>query len=402
MNKSILAISGGPKVRQSPPPPWPSYSSKEISAVVSVLESGRVNQWTGSLVREFEFRFAEYFGAPFAVAVANGSVALELALRALGVGAGDEVIVPCRSFVATASSVNQVGATPIFADVDYATQVITPDTILPLITPRTRAVIVVHLNGRPCDMKGIQLLADTHGLLVVEDCAQSHGAKIGDKLLGTFGDASAFSFCQDKIMSTGGEGGMVLLKEKKHWARAWSYKDHGKAFEKVFLTTGGVGFRWLHDSLGTNWRMMEVQAALGLDQLGELSRWVDLRNENAMHLRRHLENHACFRIADVQEGEVHAYYRFDLRVEPDQLKAGWTRDRIQAAFLAEGIHASVGSCPVIAYEGAYIEAYRTVRFPNAERLGLDSLAFLTHPTIDCQYLDDCALAIEKIGLVASV
>src|SRR6516225_3245903 len=231
-----LAVDGGTPVRLAPPPQWPAYAADEIAAVIATLCSGKVNQWTGNKVRAFERAFADLHEMPFAVALATGSLALEAVLRGCGVGPGDEVIVTPRSFIASASCVDLVGAKPVFADIDLDSEAITPATVRPLIGPRTKAIIVVHLNGRPADMPGFMELARRHGILIFEDCAQAHGALINGKLVGSFGHASAFSFCQDKIITTGGEGGMALFSDHVAWKRAWSYKDHGKDYAAVFQT----------------------------------------------------------------------------------------------------------------------------------------------------------------------
>jgi dTDP-4-amino-4,6-dideoxygalactose transaminase len=396
-----LAAEGGQPVRSAPAPAWPAYERDEIEAVTAVLASGRVNQWTGNLVREFERSFAAQIGANYAVAVMNGSLALEVALRGLGIGGGDEVIVPSRSFIASASSVSNVGATPVFADVDRETMLITPETIAPLIGPRTKAIMPVHLCGRPCDMPRIMEQARRHGLLVIEDCAQSVGAKVDGVYAGAFGDASTFSFCQDKIITTGGEGGMALFANKEHWSRAWSYRDHGKSFDAMSRNDHPVGYRWIHHSIGSNWRMLEVQAAIGLLQLRKLESWLSKRNANAQQLSAALAQFPCVSIAALPGNYVHAYYRLECAVVPERLKAGWDRDRILAAFIAEGIQVSVGTCPTIYRERAYALQGRHAPRPNAERLANTSLNLLAHPTIDYCYLADCEAAIRKIFTAAS-
>ncbi|MFY9686113.1 MAG: DegT/DnrJ/EryC1/StrS family aminotransferase, partial [Pseudolabrys sp.] len=272
-SKDWLAINGGVPVRVTPPPPWPEYAPDEIAAVVETLRSGKVNQWTGTQIASFEQAFAKLHQMPFAIALANGSLALEAILRASRIGPGDEVIVTPRSFIASASCVDLVGAEPVFADIDIDSELITPATVGPLITDRTKAIIVVHLNGRPADMPGFMKLAKNHNILVFEDCAQAHGARIDGKLVGSFGHASAFSFCQDKIITTGGEGGMALFKDEAAWRSAWSYRDHGKDHDIMFKPTSSVAFRWAHTGFGSNWRLTEMQAAIGLRQLAKLPAW---------------------------------------------------------------------------------------------------------------------------------
>jgi dTDP-4-amino-4,6-dideoxygalactose transaminase len=261
--------------------PWPQYSDAEQRAVVQVLATGRVNYWTGELCRRFEAEFARFADCTHAAALANGTVALDVALRALGIGPGDEVIVTPRSFVASVSAVANAGATPIFADVDLDSGNISAATIAPCITAKTKAVVPVHLGGWPCDMPSIIDLTRSHGLAVIEDCAQAHGAAIDGRSVGSFGEVGAWSFCQDKIMTTGGEGGMVTTNDPELWRLMWEYKDHGKNLDKVRQPHTSAGFRWLHDSFGTNWRMIEMQAAIGLLQLEVMSRWRERRAELA-------------------------------------------------------------------------------------------------------------------------
>src|SRR3981189_1340193 len=268
-------------VRTTPFAPWPAFEQDEIDAVRDVMVSGKINYWTGQEGRLFEKEYAAYVGSRYAIALTNGTVALELALAALRIGPGDEVIVPSRTFLATASCALMRGAKPVFADVDRVSQNITADTIRPLITPRTRAVIVVHLAGWPCDMDPILALAREHNFKVIEDCAQAHGAVYKGRNVGSMGDVAAFSFCQDKIMTTGGEGGLITTNDEEVWSRAWSFKDHGKSFDAVYHRHHPPGFRWLHESVGTNWRLTEMQSALGRVLLRKLPERVEARRRNA-------------------------------------------------------------------------------------------------------------------------
>jgi dTDP-4-amino-4,6-dideoxygalactose transaminase len=392
-----LAIDGGMPVRVAPAPPWPEYAPDEISAVVQTLRSGKVNQWTGKQVGLFEQAYAELHEMPFALALANGSVALEALLRASCIGPGDEVIVTPRSFIASASCVDLVGAKPIFADVDIDSESITPASVAPLITCRTKAIIVVHLNGRPADMPGFMELARRHNICVFEDCAQAHGARINGKLVGSFGHASAFSFCQNKIISTGGEGGMALFRDEARWRRAWSYRDNGKDYDTVFKSPSSPGFRWLHTGIGSNWRLTEMQAAIGLRQLTKLPAWAAARTANARKLARWLAPYPSVHISSLPANHQHAFYRFSFRVEPKRLKGNWDRDRVIRALIAEGIPCLSGACPEIYLEGTYAESMAGFRrFPNAAYLGTTSLALLVHPTLDESFLSDCRVALQKV------
>lgn len=374
---------------------WPFFDTDEIAAVADVLASGKVNQWTGTRVREFEEAMAERIGVPFAVALANGSVALELALKALGIGPGDEVIVTSRSFVASASAVNLVGAVPLFADVDPDTQNITPDTIAPLLGPRTKAIIPVHLAGWPADMPGIMELAKSHGLVVVEDCAQAIGADIGGQPVGSFGHASTLSFCQDKIITTGGEGGMALFRDEAVYERAWSYKDHGKSLPLLRQPSAQPGFRWVHETIGTNWRLTEMQAAIGLLQLTKLDDWIARRTENAKIWADAFLTSPALRVPMPASRVRHAFYKFYAFVLPARIAPESDRDDILSALVDEDIRAFSGSCPEIYREGAFSNMGVEPR-PIARALGETSLMFEVHPTLDPKKLADTAARARAV------
>lgn len=380
--------------------PWPVFDETQIDAVATVLRSGKVNQWTGTEVSSFEAEYADHLGRSKAVAVMNGTVALELALIALGIGEGDEVITTPRTFIASASAAIIRGARPVMADVDRDSGNITAETISEVITPRTKAIIVVHLGGWPADMTAIQELAASHGIAVIEDCAQAHGARHQGKLVGSFGDAAAFSFCQDKIITTGGEGGLVALDDEAAWKSAWSYKDHGKGYDTVFHKAHGPGFRWLHDSFGTNWRMTEIQAVLGRLQLSRLDDSVAVRNRNADALRAALATQPLLRIPTTGADDVHAYYKFYVYVELDGLAAGWSRDRIQNEISASGIPVTSGSCSEIYLEAAFesnpLVSPPSNRLPVAKELGETSLMFQVHPGITDEQLDRAAGVIRSV------
>lgn len=402
-SESMLAIEGHAPVRSAPFPPWPHYAPDEIDAVAAVLASGRVNYWTGEEGRQFEAEFAAHVGTQHAVAVMNGSVALELALRALDIGPGDEVVVPARSFVATASSVVLVGARPVFADVDPVSGNITAETIAAVISSATRAVITVHLGGLPCEMDAIMALTRDCGLRLIEDCAQAHGATYKGRQVGSFGDAAAFSFCQDKILSTGGEGGLLVCNDTEVWRRAWSYKDHGKSWEAVYERQHSAGFRWLHESFGSNWRMTEMQAAIGRRQLKKLPAWVAQRRLNAQSLEAGLEDVMGLQVLPVPEHIGHARYRYYVSLLPQHLAPGWNQARIIEAVQAEGVPCAVGSCAEIYREKAFYDAglAPSAPLPVAQHLGSTSLCFLTHPTLDDQAINDtCAAVVKVMGVAA--
>jgi len=396
-SKSDLAIDGGRCVRTRKFAPWPSLSEDEVEAVNLVLRSGKLNYWTGGEGRKFETEFAAFAGCKHAIAVANGTVALELALYALGIGTGDEVIVPSRTFVASASCAVMRGARPVFADVDPISQTLTADSIRDVLSPRTRAIIAVHLAGWPCDMDPIIELAHEHGLKVIEDCAQAHGATYKRRPVGCLGDVAAFSFCQDKIMSTGGEGGMLTTNEDELWKRAWSFKDHGKAYDAAHREQTSPGFRWLHESFGTNWRLTEMQAAIGRSLLAKLPSQLESRRRNARTLSARFGAIASLRTTIPPEEVGHAYYKYYVFLRPEWLRVGWSRDHLLQAVVAEGIPCFSGSCSEIYLERAFPEDMRPAqRFQVARQLGETSLMFLVHPTLSEQDMLDTACAVEKV------
>ena len=384
----------------SPVPPWPYFEADEREAALAVLASGRVNYWTGEEGRLFEQEYAEACGRRFGIALANGSVALELALKCLGIGAGDEVVVTPRSFVASASGVVLADARPVFADVDPDSQNITAATIERALTPHTRAVIAVHLEGWPCEMDPLLELAAAHGLKLIEDCAQAHGATYKRRPVGAFGDVACFSFCQDKIITTGGEGGLLLTDDEALWRRAWSYKDHGKSFEAAFRRNHEVGFRWLHESFGTNWRMTEMQAAIGRVQLRKLPAWLDRRRRNAAILDERLRGLSALRVPHPPLEIGHAYYKFTLFVRPERLRPGWSRDRLMAEVAARGVPCRSGSCPEIYREKAFREAGLgpLERLLVAQELGETSLMLLVHPTLDDEAMQEMADVVTAATL----
>jgi dTDP-4-amino-4,6-dideoxygalactose transaminase len=362
---------------------WPSFTQEEADAVSRVLLSNKVNYWTGSEGRKFEKEFAAWCGAEHAVALANGTLALDLALKVLGIGPGDEVVVTPRTFIASASCVVTAGATPVFAEVDADSQNITPESIRAVLTPRTRAVICVHLAGWPCDMDPIMALAAEKGLYVIEDCAQAHGASYKGRPVGSIGHFGAWSFCQDKIMTTGGEGGMLTTNRREWWEQAWAYKDHGKSRSAVYERKHPPGFRWLHESFGTNWRMLEMQAAIGRIQLQRMPDWTAQRRRHASAIWETAQQLSGLRVPLMPDHIGHAAYKCYVFVEPDKLKAGWDRDRIMAEVNAAGVPCFSGSCSEVYLEKAFDDTgWRPAkRLPIAKELGKNSLMFLVHPTL---------------------
>ena len=364
-------------------PPWPSFTHEEAEAVSTVLLSNRVNYWTGDECQAFEREFAEYTGCRHAIAVANGTVALELALKALDIGPGDEVIVTPRTFLASASSVAMAGARPVFAEVDSDSQNITAETIRAVLTPRTRAVLCVHLAGWPCDLDPILAVADDYGLKVIEDCAQAVGAAYKGRSVGSMGQVGAWSFCQDKIITTGGEGGMLTTNDRALWLRMWSAKEHGKSWEAVHERQHPPGFRWVHESFGTNGRMLELQAAIGRIQLKRMAEWGAARASNAERISEVCRQYPVVRVPQVPPDVTHAWYRLYVFVEPQCLADGWSRDRILEEIATQGVPCYPGSCPEVYLEKAFNDTgwQPSERLPVARRLGETSVTFLVHPTL---------------------
>ena len=388
---------------------WPSYTEEEAVAVQKILLSNRVNYWTGDEGRKFEKEFSILSDVEYSIAVANGTLALDLALNALGVGARnggsekDEVVVTSRTFLASVSSIIFAGAIPVFADVGRDNQNISAETISDVLTDFTRAIIAVHLGGWPCEMDDIMALSDHHDLFVIEDCAQAHGAKYKGKSVGSIGHIGCWSFCQDKIMTTGGEGGMVTTNDKNLWSKMWSYKDHGKSWEAVYEREHPPGFRWLHDSFGTNWRLTEMQSAIGRIQLRRMPQWSSRRLENAQPIWGGARKCAGLRVPEVPEYILHAAYKCYVFVEPEFLKDEWSRDRIMAAINSNGVPCYSGSCSEVylekAFEGTNFRPKE--RLKVAKELGETSLMFLVHPTLKDDEIEKTCRVLKKVMEQAS-
>lgn len=374
--------------------PWPSFTEEEADAVQSVLLSNRVNYWTGKECRQFEQEFASWSGTEYAIALSNGTVALDLALKALDLGAGDEVVVTSRTFLASVSSIVTSGAVPVFADVDANSQNITAETIKAVLSPRTRAVICVHLAGWPCDMDPIMALAEEHGLFVIEDCAQAHGARYKDSPVGSIGHVGCWSFCQDKIMTTGGEGGMVTTNDKALWSRMWSFKDHGKSWEAVYERDHPPGFRWLHESFGTNWRMTEMQAAIGRIQLKRMPEWHATRLCHARKIWDTARSLVGIRAPIVPSFIEHAAYKCYVFVDGTEEQ----RDTLMKQINDKGVPCFSGSCSEVYLEKAFDgTGWRPdTRLPVAKHLGETSLMFLVHPTLTVAEIDKTCRVLQEV------
>lgn len=381
-------------------PAWPYIADDEIEAVSAVLRSGKINYWTGDQGRQFENKFAEYIGCKHAIALANGTLALELALKAIKIQAGDEVIVPSKTFIATASAVVACQAIPVIADVNLAMQNITAENILPLISSRTKAIIVVHMGGLACDMDPIMALAAKYNLTVIEDCAQAHGARYKNRLVGSIGDVSAFSFCQDKIMTTGGEGGMLLTNDSEIWQRAWEYKDHGKDYFAVHDASlhKTPGFKWLHNSFGSNYRLSEIQSAIGLLQLNKLPQWLKLRRRNAEFLLCNLRDIPGLKVLEPSTDYLHAYYKFYFHLDLNKLHKSWSKTKILAALGEMAIPCLEGTCSEIYCEQAFVQSGLGPQqpLPNAQALTATSLLLPVHPTLELEHLHSMVEGLQAV------
>ncbi|WP_201582649.1 DegT/DnrJ/EryC1/StrS family aminotransferase [Psychrobacter jeotgali] len=386
--------------------PWPSFTQQEADAVSQVLLSNKVNYWTGTECRQFEEEFATWADSKFAIALGNGTLALDVALQALGLGEGDEVIVTPRTFIASISSVVNAGATPVFADVDAATGNITPETIAAVLTDKTKGIVCVHLAGWPCDMDGIMALADKHDLYVIEDCAQAHGALYKGRSVGSIGHVGAWSFCQDKIMTTGGEGGMVTTNDEQLWRKMWAYKDHGKSYAAVYETEHAPGYRWLHESFGTNWRMTEMQGVIGRIQLGRMDDWTAARTENAQAILQACAKWEAKGYLSAPKLEQtpefadckHAYYKLYVYVKPENLPKGWSRERIIDEINQLGVPCFSGSASEVYLEKAFDNTglRPETRLPIAKQLGETSLMLLVHPTLKEAEIEQTVAAINSV------
>lgn len=359
--------------------PWPVFEKEEVDAVRSILLSGKVNYWTGDECKKFEREFSEFAGSKYAISLGNGTLALDVALQALEIGGGDEVIVTSRTFIASVSSIVNSGAIPVFADVDSSSQNITPETIRPVITDKTKAIVCVHLAGWPCDMDEIMAIANEYDLRVIEDCAQAHGAKYKGRSVGSIGHVGCWSFCQDKIITTGGEGGMVTTNNEHLWRKMWAYKDHGKSYEAVYERKHQAGFRWLHESFGSNWRMTEMQAAIGRVQLKRMPDWHQRRLRNANSIWSAANQCDGLRVPAIPDYIEHAAYKCYIFV-----KGGVElRDRIMRKINENGVPCYSGSCSEVYLEKAFDNTgFRpNKRLPIAKNLAETSLMFLVHPTL---------------------
>ena len=368
------------------------YDNQQINKVIDILRENKTNYWTGNECKNFEKEFSNYHGTKYSVTVFNGSVALEIALKALNLKKTDKVIVTPRSFIISASCVLNLGLKPIFADVDDNGN-LSIEGIKKVYNKNVKAIILVHLNGLSCDMDPILKFVKKNKIYLIEDCSQAHGAVYKKKKVGSFGDISTWSFCQDKIISTGGEGGMISTNNKKLWLKCWSLKDHGKNYQSVFHKKYKTGFRWLHDNLGSNYRMTEMQAAIGRAQLKSLDNQIKKRNFIANLYLNELKNfyqndiikkidfkcETCPLKSSIKKCDKcrHSFYRLNLFVNKNKVN----QIKLIEEFNKNMIECGVGSCPEIYKEKIFkkIKFYSKIKLANAKLLGNSSIMFPITP-----------------------
>ena len=383
---------------------WPSFDKQEIDAVSGILSSNNVNYWTGRQCRDFELEFARFCNTGYAISIANGTLALDLALKSLDIKLGDEVIVTSRTFIASVSTIINIGAIPIFADVDLDTQNITLNSIRNKVTKKTKAILCVHLAGWPCEMDGVMDIANELDLYVIEDCAQAHGAKYKGKSVGSIGHVGCWSFCQDKIMTTGGEGGMVTTNDEHLWRKMWAYKDHGRSYEAVYEREHPKGFKWLNESFGMNYRMIEIQAVIGRIQIKKMPDWHAKRKKNAKKIWNSARQCKGLRVPDIPDYIDHAAYKCYVFIKENQLKNGWNRGRVIDEISGLGVPCSYGSCSEVYLEKAFDNSgFRPKeRLANAKELGETSLMFLVHPTLTEDEIQQTCNAITSVMDLATI
>ena len=366
---------------------WPFVSKKETIIIKKVLKSNRLNFWTGKNCKLFEKNYQKYFKRKFAITINSGSVALDIAVKSLKLHRGSEIIVTPRSYVSSASCVLNNNLKPVFCDISLDTQNIELDFIKKKVTKKTKAIIIVHLGGMPADMPKIMAYAKKKRIKVIEDCSQAHGAKIGERYVGSFGDIAIWSFCNDKIINTLGEGGMLCTNDKKIHRTVWSLRDCGKNIESVNkIVKKDFKFKWLHDFNGSNYRMTEVQAAVGNYQLTKLSAWVKKRNIIANKIRKILEKYKCIEFFQVKKKYLNAYYRFYVRINSKLLKNNWNTEKLINELNKKKIVCNFGACPLIYKEKIFVKEGYNLSLNNAMKLSDNVISFMINPNIDSDYI----------------
>lgn len=380
-------------------PKWPTYSSSEIKKVKEILNSGKVNYWTGDNCNNFENKFAKHFNKKFGISVATGSIALDLAIKSLNLKKNDQVLVTPRSYIASASCVISQNLMPIFVDIDLNSQNILYEDLKKKITRNTKAIILVHLAGYPCDMDKIVKICKKYKIKIIEDCSQAHGAKYNSKFVGSFGDIAIWSFCNDKIMSTGGEGGMLLTNNYQYYKKIFALKDCGKNIDKIKKNTFKPKFQWIHDSIGNNFRMTEMQAAIGIIQLRNLNKWVKKRNSFSLKINKVLSKFSYIRTTKIPSNIFHSFYRCYFFLNKKIIKNKFTREALIKTLKKYNIDCNVGSCPEIYLEGAFKKIKNVKRLKNAKILGETSVALFVNHNFnkihETKYLNNLNKVLKK-------
>lgn len=358
---------------------WPTYDKKLIKTISEIIASGKVNYLFGNYGKKFEKKFSKYHGLNYSVAVSNGTVGLELALASLDLKADDEILVTPRSYYSSVSCIIRNNLKPVFVDIDPLTQNICIKDLTKKINKKSKCIICVHLGGLPCDMDKIIPLAKKNNIKVIEDCSQAHGAKINKKIVGTFGDIGVWSFCNDKIISTLGEGGMVSTNNKKIFEKIWSLKDIGKNYQKYHSKIINFKFRWLHDDIGTNARLTEVQSYAGFHQIKQLNKFIYHRQQNASYVYSQLKTVPCLKFIIAPKKYTNVFYRLNFLFDDKYSSKKLSRDKILKD-LSKKINIREGSCPEI-YKEKYFRKNFFMKCPNAEFIGKNSLSLQVDQTI---------------------
>ena len=414
-----LAIAGGTPVNVVPFPMWPQFDPKVLEVVQEPLRTGRVNYWTGVVGMQFEQAFADWCDARFSISTTSGTSALHTALAGLGIGPGDEVIVPSYTFIATSFSVCQAGAVPVFADVERDSHTLDPEAVEAAISPKTAAIMPVHLYGIIANMGPLLEIAKRHGLAIVEDAAQAHGGQYNGQKAGTVGEVGAFSFCQSKHFTTGGEGGAVVTDDEDVAWRCRSFRDHGyDVAERLRLLELEAKLPYIHNMVGFNYRMTEMQSAIGLVELARMDSYhTPSRRRNAEYLRAKLRGLPQIEHLPLDTPERrNAYWQFPIVVQMGALKGKTIKDVVQA-IEAEGVPAGPVMWPQCYREKAYQEhngfgrlkypfedpnarpeavQYEQCHCPNAAWLEDRTFFVPVHPVYDVAHMGLIAAAIIKV------
>lgn len=344
----------------------PYIPKESFSEIKKILNSGKINYWNGNVTKKFESAFANYIGKKFGIAVNSGTTALELSLRSIGISKNDEIITTPRSYISSATSILMLNAVPVFCDIDINTQNINCNEIPNLITSKTKAILCVHLNGMPCDMTQLLNIKKKYNLHLIEDCSQAHGSMFKNKKIGSFGDISIFSFCNDKILTTGGEGGIILTDKKKYFKKIWSYKDIGRNYNKAVKIKKNSNYQKIYDTLGSNLRLTEIQSAVGLTMLKNLDKDIKLRNKKAKILNKILINKKNIIVPNLNKNFIHAFYRYNIILLNDYKKIAKLISNINLVF---PFISNYGSCPIIYEENVFKKnKYSKGKIINANKI----------------------------------